>query len=72
MQNTIKHQRSKYLKLVFDLKGSMINRHVKITQKIKNTSTLKDLNLLEKKKEYQNENTDILKFKLKDIELIKY
>lgn len=49
----------------------MINRHVKITPKIKNTSTLKDLNLLEKKKEYQNENTDILKFQLKDIELIK-
>jgi hypothetical protein len=72
MQNTIKCQSSKFIKHVFDLKGSMINRHVKITPKIKNTSTLKDLNLLEKKKEYQNENTDILKFKLKDIELIKY
>jgi hypothetical protein len=49
----------------------MINRYVKITAKIKNTSTLKDLNLLEKKKEYQNDNRDILKFNLKDIELIK-
>ena len=42
MANTIRCESSKYIQNVFDLKGSMINRDVEMTSKIKNTSTLKD------------------------------
>lgn len=49
----------------------MINRYVKITKKIKNTSTLKDVNLLDNKKEFKNKKIDFLKFKSEDIILIK-
>jgi len=42
MANTIRCESSKCIQNVFDLKGSMINRDVKMTSKIKNTSTLKD------------------------------
>jgi len=42
MANTIRCDSSKYIQNVFDLKGSMINRDVQMTSKIKNTSTLKD------------------------------
>jgi hypothetical protein len=44
MANTIRCDDSHYIKNVFDLKGSVINRHVKITKNTKNTSTLKDQN----------------------------
>ena len=46
MANTIRCDSSKKIQNVFDLKGSMVNRNVKMTSKIKNTSTLKDQNLL--------------------------
>lgn len=38
----------KYIEHVFDLKGSMVNRIVKVKpgKKLKNTATLKDINLL--------------------------
>lgn len=50
MQNTVKCQYSKNIFKVYDLKGSKVNRKVNITKKIKDTSTLKDLNLLDNKK----------------------
>lgn len=50
MANTIKHQATKNIVNIFDLKGSMINRNVVITEKTKNTSTLKDVNLQRIKK----------------------
>jgi hypothetical protein len=70
MQNTIKCKSSSNIFSVFDLKGSMINRYVKITKKYKPTSTLKDMNFLDNKKEYKNLNTDFLKFESDDIKLI--
>ena len=45
MANTVKIKRPKLIENIFDLKGSSINREVKITSEIKNTSTLKDENL---------------------------
>jgi 1-phosphatidylinositol-4-phosphate 5-kinase len=48
MGNT-KKSNDKMIEHVFDLKGSFINREVK--GKVKNTTTLKDLNLLALKKE---------------------
>ena len=70
MQNTIKCKSSSNIFSVFDLKGSMINRYVKITKKYKPTSTLKDMNFLDNKKEYKNYDTDFLKFESDDIKLI--
>ena len=55
---------------VFDLKGSVVNRVVKVLKSTKNTSTLKDLNLQIIKKKQQFLNNDFIKFKRKDIELI--
>jgi 1-phosphatidylinositol-4-phosphate 5-kinase len=45
MANTVRHGSSKSIANIFDLKGSIINRSVRITEKTKNTSTLKDVNL---------------------------
>ena len=45
MANTVKIKSPKLIENIFDLKGSSINREVKITSEIKNTSTLKDENL---------------------------
>jgi 1-phosphatidylinositol-4-phosphate 5-kinase len=45
MANTIRCQSSPSIMNIFDLKGSVINREVKMTKHLKNTSTLKDLNL---------------------------
>jgi hypothetical protein len=45
MANTIRCESSSAITNVFDLKGSVINRDVKYHKKLKNTSTLKDLNL---------------------------
>lgn len=47
MGNT-KKANDKYIEHVFDLKGSFIHREVKAkgNQKLKNTATLKDINLL--------------------------
>ena len=45
MANTIRCKSSSNIMNVFDLKGSIINREVKMTKKLKNTATLKDLNL---------------------------
>lgn len=49
----------------------MINRYVKITKDYKPTTTLKDMNFLDNKKEYKNLKTDFLKFKSDDIKIIK-
>lgn len=76
MGNT-KKTNDKYVEHVFDLKGSYINREVK-GKNLKNTATLKDLNLLELKKQ-----KFILRFKkrdrfslndtlIKDVELLQY
>jgi hypothetical protein len=46
----------------------MINRHVKITRKIKDTSTLKDMNFLDIKKEKKE--LDFIKFKSEDIKIL--
>eukprot|EP00352_Strombidinopsis_acuminata_P001146 CAMPEP_0176344834 /NCGR_PEP_ID=MMETSP0126-20121128/4990_1 /TAXON_ID=141414 ORGANISM="Strombidinopsis acuminatum, Strain SPMC142" /NCGR_SAMPLE_ID=MMETSP0126 /ASSEMBLY_ACC=CAM_ASM_000229 /LENGTH=124 /DNA_ID=CAMNT_0017691479 /DNA_START=1756 /DNA_END=2130 /DNA_ORIENTATION=- len=46
MANTIQCHDSKLIENVFDLKGSIINRSVTITDEIKPSSTLKDVNLL--------------------------
>lgn len=58
----------KYLKYVFDLKGSMVNRETKEPKngrKLKPTTVLKDLNVIKKKKTEQ-----FLKFGEKDQEKI--
>ena len=55
---------------MFDLKGSTVNREVKITKKIKNTSTLKDLNLQYIKKHQAALNNDFIKFSKADLDSI--
>lgn len=45
MANTVRHVSSRNIANIYDLKGSIINRSVKITSRTKNTSTLKDVNL---------------------------
>lgn len=44
MGNTLRAKSDKYIKYVFDLKGSMVSREVK--EKVKNTYPLKDKNVL--------------------------
>jgi len=56
---------------VFDLKGSVVNREVKITPQTKNTSTLKDLNFKQINKQYASKGIDFLKFQREDINMIK-
>lgn len=46
MGNTVKCDNPKNIENIFDLKGSVYNREVKMSKKIKNTSTLKDVNLI--------------------------
>ena len=70
MANTIKHNNSDWIQNVFDLKGSIINRQVKMTPKIKATSTLKDVNLQRIKQEKLSDRIDFLKFNKADIERI--
>ena len=62
MANTVRHQGTKNIANIFDLKGSIINRSVKITAKTKNTSTLKDVNLQLIKKQRQSENYNFMMF----------
>lgn len=45
MAFTIRCKSTSHIMNVFDLKGSVVNRKVKITEKTKNTSTLKDMNM---------------------------
>mmetsp|Transcript_10317 Transcript_10317/g.15780 ORF Transcript_10317/g.15780 Transcript_10317/m.15780 type:complete len:122 (-) Transcript_10317:429-794(-) len=71
MANTIRVESSANIQNVFDLKGSRINREVRITPATKSTSTLKDLNLQKIKKEYQGKAIDFLRFRKEDITLIK-
>lgn len=71
MANTIRCNSSQAIQNVFDLKGSVINREVKITKKIKNTSTLKDVNLQRVKRDKQQKIEDFIKFKRSDIDKIK-
>lgn len=62
MGNTVNlHGNGKGLKLMFDLKGSLINRESKMQKDHKPSSTLKDVNLLDIKK-----NENILKFSPED------
>ena len=70
MANTIKHHNFEWIQNVFDLKGSIINRQVKMTPKIKKTSTLKDVNLQRIKKEKQIDRIDFLKLRKEDIDRI--
>ena len=63
MANTIRHNNAEWIQSVFDLKGSIVNRTVKITPKIKNTSTLKDVNLQRIKKEMSQDKIDFLRFR---------
>lgn len=58
-------QTGKHIEKVFDLKGSIINRHVKIDSEIKPSSTLKDVNLLDATKE-----DNLLLFRVKEREQI--
>lgn len=53
MANTIKHQSKENILGIFDLKGSFVNRFQKVTadKKKRSTQTVKDINLLRKKKE---------------------
>lgn len=51
MANTIRCKSSLNIMNIFDLKGSMVNREVKWSRKLKNTSTLKDINLQKIKKQ---------------------
>jgi len=46
MGNTMRVQQSTNIQYVFDLKGSMVNRIVKDTTKLKPSAPLKDQNLL--------------------------
>lgn len=68
MANTIKHNSIDWIQNVFDLKGSIINRQVRITPLIKKTSTLKDVNLQKIKQEMQVDRIDFLKFCKEDID----
>jgi len=66
MGNTVNlNGNGKNLKLMFDLKGSLVNRESKMEKNHKPSSTLKDINLLEIKK-----NENILKFNLADSQSI--
>jgi len=67
MANTIRCKSGNSIMNVFDLKGSMVNREVKITSKTKNTSTLKDLNLQMIKRKNQTIGNDFIKFSKADI-----
>ena len=71
MANTIRCENPENIQNIFDLKGSMINRVVKITKQTKSTSTLKDINLLEIKKQYKNKEIDFMRFKTEDLHKIK-
>jgi competence CoiA-like predicted nuclease len=52
MENTMQFKSDSSVKYIFDLKGSSVNREV--TGKIKNTTTLKDMNFLSLKRKHQN------------------
>jgi len=58
MLNTFKVNNKENINNIFDLKGSIVNREVHYTKTLKKTSTLKDINFLEKKKEYSDKNID--------------
>ena len=47
MANTAQVMEKEAIRHAFDLKGSFINRKVKVTNKIKPTTTLKDLNMID-------------------------
>ena len=62
MANTIRTSNFPMIMNIFDLKGSVVNRVVKMTKKLKNTSTLKDVNLQITKKKQSILENDFLKF----------
>jgi hypothetical protein len=70
MGNTIKVNNKENIVNIFDLKGSIVNREVHNSKTLEKTSTLKDINFLEKKKEYSDKNIDLINFDRKDIELL--
>lgn len=70
MANTNRCKSSTLIMNIYDLKGSVINRERKWSRNLKNTSTLKDLNLIRIKKQNQAIGNDFLKFKRSDIEMI--
>jgi hypothetical protein len=64
MGNT-KQSNDKNIEAIFDLKGSMVNREVRNAEKLKNTATLKDKNLLALCKKQL-----LLRFKPTDVEKV--
>lgn len=70
MANTNRVKSSANIMNLYDLKGSVINRERKWSKKLKNTSTLKDLNLKWIKKQNEALGNDFLKFSKDDIHLI--
>jgi 1-phosphatidylinositol-4-phosphate 5-kinase len=56
MGNTLRWQNRSDISKIYDLKGSTFNREVKLTSKIKATSTLKDVNFLNTSREHQEIN----------------
>jgi 1-phosphatidylinositol-4-phosphate 5-kinase len=70
MANTNRVKSSTLIMNIYDLKGSVINRERKWDKKLKNTSTLKDLNLIRIRKQNEAINYDFLKFTKPDISMI--
>ena len=63
MANTIRTKNFPDIMNIFDLKGSIVNRFVPPSKKLKNTSTLKDVNLQKIKKKQADKKNDFLKFR---------
>jgi hypothetical protein len=70
MANTNRCKSSTLIMNIYDLKGSVVNRESKWSKNLKNTSTLKDLNLKRIKKQNQAIGNDFLKFTRPDINTI--
>ena len=56
MGNTLRFQNKSDVVKVYDIKGSLFNRFVKITSSVKATTTLKDSNFMKDKRELQQIN----------------
>jgi len=70
MANTIRTKNFPDIMNIFDLKGSIVNRFVPPSKKLKNTSTLKDVNLQFIKQIQKDKKNDFLKFRESDIKRI--
>lgn len=63
MANTIRTKNFPDIMNIFDLKGSIVNRFVPHSNKLKNTSTLKDVNLKTIKNKMRDKKNDFIKFR---------